>query len=45
MLTHVQLPDNMDELKALLSVQSAEIEGFKLERETWKHGNMETSLQ
>ena len=36
MLTHVQLPDNMDELKALLSVQSAEIEGFKLERETWK---------
>jgi transposase len=43
MLTHAQLPDNIDELKALLSAQSAEVEGlkrerdtFRFERETWK---------
>jgi transposase len=36
MLNRTQLPDNVDELKALLSAQQADVEALKLERETFK---------
>ena len=36
MLNRVQLPDNIDELQALLSAQWAEMDALKLERDTLK---------